>query len=191
MVFGFVNKEGINMIETFSRISITHFPNGNPVPDHSNHILHLMEDLSVIGNYFGPTVLTDGVFNAEKDTVRFEWYQNRPDVAGSLTISVDKFVTETGCAYSGSSYQQDIPSNKQNAVIAWMNRFDVSAGWSAAFEYNNFYAMFNSAVEEGRSAPHDAVNPYNPEGGNFSKENYDITIKRLGFARGFLERGKL
>ena len=71
------------------------------------------------------------------------------------------------------------------------NSRDDFSGWREAFESKNFYSMYNLGLEEGEAAPADAINPYQEAFGVFSKENYDIQIKRLGFSAGFLKRGKL
>ncbi len=109
------------MKETFCRIQITHYPNGEEIGC-GGHVLHLMEDLSVIGCDFGPTVLEDGKIT-DNTTVRFEWYQDRPDIAGFLEITPERFITMTGNGYSGSSYQQSIPDYKREKVMEWIQKF--------------------------------------------------------------------
>jgi hypothetical protein len=109
------------MMETQVRINITHFPNGDEVPEMGNHILHLMPDGSVIGCPFGPTIITGG--KRIKDYVKFEWYSDRPDVAGSLYIDEVSFSTSVGCGYSGSSYSQKFPEYKKDAIKKWISQF--------------------------------------------------------------------
>lgn len=106
-------------METQVRILITHFPNGEMVPDNGNYILHLMPDKSVVGSPFGPTIITNGRL-LKNGKIRFEWYQDRPDIAGYLEIDENEFWVMTGNGYSGSSYFQQIPEHKKEAVHHWI-----------------------------------------------------------------------
>lgn len=110
------------MMESEVRLEITHFPNGEEVPESGNYILHLMPDGSVIGCPLGPTVITDGKF-IRIGAVRFEWYDDRPDIHGIMVISPTCFTVSTGCGYSGSSYEQSFPEYKWEAVTKWISKF--------------------------------------------------------------------
>jgi hypothetical protein len=105
-------------------LKVTHHPNGDEIPDGSGHMIHLMPDLSVIGYGFGPLVKTGGVRNG--DEITFLYDQDRPDCAGSLTVTPERIDQITGCGYSGSSHRLEIPAYKKEAVKRWIEHFPKS-----------------------------------------------------------------